>query len=285
MKYLVICSGLYVELANALSDNGRNRVLYYTSTVSAFPAYKEYAAGNKFEHIEKVNDFWPYVDKADCVVTFDVGSNDAIDFIRKKYPKKSVFGAGRGEKLEQNRLGFKKTLEALGLPCIPYEVVKGFTNLKKYLEANPKKVVKIDQWRGDFETLVCPDYETVKQVLRDREPLFGVFSEEVQFIVEDMVECVCESGFDGFCIDGEFLPFSYGYEVDKNLYLGKVATEVPDVLNDTLIAMAPVFERFGYRGALSTEERIVTEKDHYFIDPCCRCPLVLCSARPRSPAY
>jgi hypothetical protein len=277
MIYLVIDSGLYVELANALSDNGRHRVLYYTSTGSAFPSYKEVASGHKFENLEKVNDiqFWSCVEKADAIVTFDVGMNGMIDYLRKKYPNKSVFGAGRGEQLENNRLGFKKTLQALKLPCIPYEVIKGFSNLRKYLEANPKKVVKIDVYRGDFETLKVDDFESVKQILKDREPHFGIFSEEVQFIVEDMVDCVVETGFDGFFNGSEFKAFSYGYEVDKNLYLGKVSIEVPEVLSSTLETMKPIFERFGYRGCLSTEERIVSEKEHYFIDPCCRGPLPL----------
>ena len=277
MNYLVVCSGLYVELANALADGGKNKVWYYTNTGSAFPAYKEFAAGHKFEYLEKVNDlqFWDKVEKADCVLTFDVGCNGVIDYLRKKYPNKSVFGAGRGEQLENNRLGFKKTLEILDLPCIPYKVIKGMTSLREYLKASPKKVVKIDVWRGDFETLKCADYESVKQILNDRQPLLGIYSEEVQFIVEDMIDCKAESGFDGFFSGGEYTAFSHGYEVAKNGYIGRVGTDVPDVLMETLDAFRPVLEKFGYRGAFSTEERIVSEKEHYFIDPCCRCPLPL----------
>ena len=89
------------------------------------------------------------------------------------------------------------------------------------------------------------------------------------------MDCVVEAGFDGFFNGKEFTAFSYGVECDKNLYLGKVSMDVPEVLASTLDVMRPVFENFGYRGALSTEERIVSEKEHYFIDPCCRCPLPL----------
>ena len=278
MKFLVICSGLYVELANALADGGKNKVYYYTANESAFPSYKEYAPGDKFEHLEKVKYFWDYVDEVDCICCFDVGSNDMIHWLRNKLPGKSIFGAGKGERLESNRLGFKKTLEALDLPVIPYKVIKGMSALRKYLETNPKKVVKIDIFRGDFETLKCDSYDSVKQILDDRAPLLGLYAEDCQFIVEDMVDCKSESGFDGFFSNGIYVPFSYGIEYDKNLYLGKVVRtedEVPEVLMETLDAFRPVLDKFQYRGALSTEERIVSENEHYFIDPCCRGPLPL----------
>ena len=208
MKFLVIDSGLYAELANALSDGGKNKVYYYTNTESAFPSYKEYASGHNFEHIEKVKYFWDYVDEADVICSFDISSNDMIHWLRNNLPNKSIFGAGRGERMESNRIGFKKTLEALEMPVIPYKVIKGMTALRKYLEANPKKVVKIDIFRGDFETLKCDSYEAVKQILDDRAPLLGLYSEDCQFIVEDMVDCKCEAGWDGFVCDGISIPFS-----------------------------------------------------------------------------
>ena len=279
MKFLCIDSGLYLELCNALSDKGKHTVYYYTNTGLAFPRFQDIATGNKFEYVTKVQSFWKYVDEVDVVCNFDVGANDAIDYIRKKYPDKSVFGAGQAEKLEMNRLGFKKTLEALDLPCIPYKVIKGMDALRKYLETHPKQVVKADSSiRGDFETLKCDDYKSVKQILDDRAPLLGLYAEECQFIVEDMVECKSESGYDGFFSNGVYIPFSYGIEYDKNLYIGKVIKtedDVPEVLMETLDAFRPVLDKFGYRGALSTEERIVSEKEHYFIDPCCRGPLPL----------
>ena len=275
MKYLVIDSGLYVTLASALSDNGRNTVYYYTSTSTPFPTYKEYAPGDKFEHITKIKYFWDYVDTVDCIVSFDVGDGDLINYLRTKYPDKSVFGSGLGERLENNRQGFKKVLESLSLPVVPYIVITGMTKLRKYLESNPKKVVKIDMFRGDFETLICPDYDTVKQVLNDRSPLLGLYAEECEFLVEDMIECKCEAGLDGFFSGGMYVPFSYGIEFEKNLYIGKVTQEPPEVLMETMDAMAPVLNELKYNGAISTEERIVSKSLHYFIDPCMRVPLPL----------
>jgi len=275
MNFLVIDSGLYTELSNALSDGGKNTVWYYTYFGSAFPSHKEYAPGDNFEKLEKVKYFWDYVDKADCVVNFDVSSNDMIDWLRKKYPEKSIFGAGLGERLENDRLGFKRWCKELGLPVIPYEVIKGITNLRKYLEKNPKKVVKINIFRKDFETLVCKDYLSVKQVLDNRAPLMGIYADEIDFIVEDMVECKVEAGYDGFFNGQDFGHLSVGYEYDKNLYLGRVGGEIPEVLEETLDAFQPLLQRMNYRGCISTEERIVSRDEHYFIDPCMRAPLPL----------
>ena len=280
-SFLVICSGLYVELANALAEGGKNKVYYLTCNESAFPKYSEYAPGHQFEYLEKVRliDIAKYAEKVDGIVTFDTGTNGLITLLKKMYPTKCVFGAGVGEKLETNRIAFKNVLDGVGLRVIPYEVIKGYDALIKYLKANPKKVVKVDaNFRGDFETLVIPDYNSVKQVLHDRRPNFGIYGEEIEFIVEDMVECVSESGYDGFYSNGLYLPFSYGVEWEKNTYLGRVAKaeeDVPEVLMDTLDGMRPILEKMDYRGALSTEERIVSEREHYFIDPCCRCPLPL----------
>ena len=280
-SFLVICSGLYTELAAALTDGGRNTVWYLTLNESAFPKYHEFAPGHNLKGLEKIRllDIAKYAERAEAIVTFDTGTNGLIELFRKMYPKKCVFGAGVGEKLETDRILFKKMLDSVSLPVIPFEVVKGFDALRKYLKANPKKVVKADaQYRGDFETVVVNDYDSIKQVLNDRQPKFGIYSEEIQFVVEDIVDCEAESGYDGFVSDGILVPFSYGHEVCKNLYLGKVVKdieEVPTVISDTLFAFLPIFEKIGYRGALSTENRITKDRTSFFIDPCCRSPLPL----------
>ena len=278
MKFLVLCSGLYMSLANALADGGKNTVWYLTMTESAFPKYAEFAPGNNFGYLKKVRliDIHKYAKEADAIVTFDTGVNGLIELFRNIYPDKCVFGAGLGEKLETNRVAFKKMLEVLELDVIPYVVIKGFDALRKYLKANPKKVIKAEaNFRGDFETLIAKDYDSIKQILDDRQPLFGIYSEEIEFIVEDMVDCVVESGFDGIHSAGEFTAISYGYEVAKNGYIGKVTRDVPEILMETLEAFQPIFEKFGYAGMVSTEERIVSRNKHFFIDPCCRGPLPL----------
>ena len=269
MNILVFCCGLYVDLANHLADKGKNTVWYYTPYGSMFPSWKEYAPGDKFEYLTKVKYPFDYVDKADMIVSFDCSNQDLINYLRNKYPDKSVFGAGLMSRIEDNRLNFKKILESAGLPVVPYKAIKGMTALREYLKSNPNKMVKADIFRGDFQSLKCENFEAAEQILKDREPALGNASESFDFIVEDILESKAEIGFDGFMVDGEAIPFSFGWECDKNFYLGKTGNDIPDVLRETLDALAPFYEKAKYRGSLSTEE-LITDKGHFFIDACQR---------------
>jgi len=279
-KFLIQDCGIYLNLANDLAAKGKNLVRYYTDYGSAFPSYREYATGDGpdkggktwgFEDIVKCDDFFDFIEESDCIGTFDCSKNDLIAYLRKLYPEKSIFGAGWMARLEDDRLMFKRFLEKAGLPVIPYTVVKGFDALRKYLKENPNKVVKTNIFRKDFESLVCKDYESVKQLLTNREPAFGPYADEMKFIVEDFVESVVEAGFDGFYTpDSGFQHFSYGIEFDKNFYLGRVGGELPAVLKKTLDVIDPYFAKKDYRGLISTEERIVSQDLAYFIDPCLR---------------
>ena len=279
-KFLIQDCGIYLNLANDLAAKGENLVRYYTDYGSAFPSYREYATGDGmdkegktwgFEDLIKCDDFFDFIEESDCIGTFDCSKNDLIEFLRKLYPDKSIFGAGWMARLEDDRLMFKRFLEKLKLPVIPYTPVKGFDNLRKHLKENPGKVVKTNIFRKDFESLVCKDFQSVKQLLVNREPAFGCYADEMIFIVEDFVESVVEAGFDGFYTPaGGFQHFSYGIEFDKNFYLGRVGGELPDVLRSTLDVIDPYFAKKDYRGLISTEERIVSQKEHYFIDPCLR---------------
>ncbi len=137
MLYLVWDLGLYVEHANALWKNKDDRVLYFTPWANAFPKYIDYAVGKNFEHLEKILYFWDYVDKADCIVFFDVHGNDIANYLKKIYPDKSIYGSGLGERLENNRWALKKVIKKLGLPLQKSVHLKGVTELRNYLKTNP----------------------------------------------------------------------------------------------------------------------------------------------------
>jgi len=274
MTYLVMCCGLYTSLASALSDNGKNRVLYYTPYGSKYPKYEEFAPGDHFEFLEKVKYPFDFIDQADVIVNFDCSNQDMINYLRKKYPEKSIFGSGLGARIEDDRIAFKKWLNLLDLPVVPYKIVKGMTALREYLKSNPKKIVKVNIFRGDFETLKADSLEAVEQVLKDREPKLGMISESIEFIVEDQIDSKAEIGFDGFFNGKEYIPFSWGFECAKNLYIGKVG-EAPDMLMETLDAFQPLYTKMNYRGSLSTEELVTAKGKHFFIDPCNRVALPL----------
>ena len=72
-----------------------------------------------------------------------------------------------------------------------------------------------------------------------------------------------------------FKHFSFGIEFGKNFYLGRVGGELPPMLRETLDTIDPYFKEKNYRGLISTEERIMDKKLHYFTDPCLRGPMPL----------
>lgn len=273
LTYLVMDCGLYCEQANALADGGKNRVLYFTPWWSKDPHYADYVIGKGFEYLEKILYFEDYIPIADCIVFFDVSGNAQCNYLRNTLPNKSIWGAGLGERLENDRLMLKKWCEQFNLPVNKYKVVTGITALKNYLKVNPNKYVKINIFRGDMESFYAKDYTSVEMKLIQIECAFGPHKEEYDFIVEDPIKTDVEVGFDGFFNGREFIePYFIGYEYHKNLYVAHVTDELPVPIEETLTAFQPLFTKMNYRGAMSTEEKIVSEKEHYFLDACMRLP-------------
>lgn len=59
-----------------------------------------------------------------------------------------------------------------------------------------------------------------------------------------------------------------------NCYIGKLVptNELPKPLKETMMKFKPVLSQLDWRGCISTEEKIVSEKEHYFLDICARSP-------------
>lgn len=277
MKFFVYDpGGLYVELAEKLSDGGKNKVSYMTSWTGAFPSWTDYAPGVGFEHL--IKEKWLYkIEESDCIFFPDVHSGDLAYFIKKLYPNKSVFSSGKGEILEAKRLGLKKILEGLNLPIQHYEAIRGITKLKEYIKKNPDKFIKTDIFRSEdrgMNSFHAKTYDQSEEIFRDIDYAFGPFAETIDFCVEDKIKSDVEIGVDGFYSSG----IGYGdniligYEYNKENYLGKVIPykELPIPLRETMDKFRPVLDRLDYRGAISTEELIVDKIKHYFLDICSR---------------
>jgi hypothetical protein len=270
MLWLASDLGLYAPVCDALWKKG-DRVLYFTDWADKAPSYAKYVVGKDYGHLEKILYFWDYVDQADCIVNFDVHMNDAIHWLRKRFPEKAIFGSGLGERLENDRVGMKKWIKTLELPLQGYEVILGVTALREYLKKNPNKYVKTNIFRGDVESFCAKDYKSVELVLDQIAAKLGIWKDSYDFIVEDMIETDVEVGYDGFFNGREFIePYFIGYEYHKGLYIAHVTDEMPGPLAETMEAFKPLFTKMNYRGALSTEEKIVSPKEHYVLDFCAR---------------
>lgn len=269
MKFLVLDNGLYTSQAAALADGGKNTVYYFTPYAHAFPSIENKMKGYGIKGLTKVLNFFEHVDNVDGIINFDVTSNDVIDYFRRHKPNICTFGAGKGEKLEHDRVFLKKWLEHYKLPVGPYKVITGITDLSNYLKKNPGKYVKTNIFRDDTESFFFDSWEDDEDLLNERAVTLGIFKETETFIVEDPIEAACQSGVDMFFGNGKFIPFSWGFEISKNLCVNKVVDDLEDIpvcLRNNIETLGPLMKRLDYRGAVSTEDRIVDKDTAYLID-------------------
>ena len=273
MKYLVLDQGIYVEVSNGLSNGGKNSVIYTTNWEKSNPSHSEYAPGVNFEYLIKEKNFFKWVEGSDCIVNFDVFENDCIEFLRKQYPNKSIFGAGSGEILEHDRWKFKQLCKELGLPQNKSYRIIGIKKLREFLKSNPDKYIKTNIFRSDVESFYAKDYDFVEQRINGLQVKFGSLSDTIEFIAEEPINTDVEIGFDGFFNGNDYINECFlGYEYHKEFYLGKQYkfNELPSFIKDTMTKIKPTLQKMDYRGALSTEEKIVSKEKHYLIDWCSR---------------
>lgn len=283
MKFLVLDQGNFVEQASALSAKGKHEVIYYSSWQRMYPKYHDYAPGVNFDYLRKEKYFFKWVEWADCIVNFHVMDNDAIAYLRRKYPQKSIFGSGEGEVLENDRWKLKKTIQSLGLPMQKSYHIIGIERLKEFIKTHPKHYIKINIFRADCESFYAKDYKFVEGKLNDLENKFYPNEDEIEFVAEEAIDTEVEIGFDGFFNGTDYTDKSFcGYEYHKSLYIAKVfnTRDLPEAVKDTMTRLKPVLSKMDFRGGLSTEEKIVSTKKHYFLDICSRLAYPLSSGYP-----
>lgn len=273
---LVFDYGLFHCVAERLArDFGR--VLYYVPWKGAFPKSSTILIGKGFDNVERIpdsdrkKDFWDYIDEVDLFVFPDLLDSDLQEHLRDM--GKRVWGSGRADRLETDRLMFRKLQEKLKMPTPKYEVIKGMQALKEFLMDTEDVYVKVSVWRGDIETFHHDNYVISAPYLEDLEYHLGPKKETMEFIVEYPVKGV-EIGYDGISIDGKFPEITaYGYEEKGRAYIGKIAKyeDLPEALKTTNEKLSSTFKEMGLRGFYSNEIRIGKDKIPYLVDPCVRC--------------
>jgi len=188
---------------------------------------------------------------------------------------KIVWGSRNAERLEIDRPFLKRTMEHLGLKVNKWEIVKGITALRKYLQSHPEQVVKISGWiRGLTETFKAASYPLVKDKLDELQSLLGPKAETEEFLVEEVIDSIAEVGFDGYDVDGKYpSPVLCGIEEKGCRYVGVVQaySKQPEAVTEFTDAIAPELRRYGMRGELHTETRMTSAKRGVMIDPAFRC--------------
>ena len=269
--------GLYMEHAVRLAQDG-HRVLYFTPWADKFPTFRDYAVGMGMEGLQKPLDFWEELDKldpADVTVYFpDVGwGGQAVHLRKQGY---AVFGAGRGDRLENYRQLLKERCEQAGIRVPPWKPVHGLAALRECIKATATpeapKYVKLDIFRGDMESFPAKNLKSVELLLDRIEAAWGPAAEDKDFIVEEVVGTE-EVGHDGVFVGSDWLrPYLWGTEIHKNAYAGRVSNRVPPVIAETVNKLQAVLAPFDYRAWCSTEIRADAQGQTWFIDLCARAP-------------
>lgn len=272
---LVYDKGLFMQIAERLGrDFGR--VLYYNPNhKTVFPKYIDTFIGKGLklsENVEWIEHLWDYADEVDVWVFPDTHDGDMQQWLRSQ--GKRVFGSGKCEELELLRVETLEYLEELGLPVPDYTEVDGLDNLREHLKINKDVYVKVDKYRGSFETFHSENYKLSEPLLDKLEKDLGPTKNKMQFSIFKPIVGV-ELAYDGYSIDGKYPSKTlYGIEIKDIGYIGHVKKYkdlFPEILKFNE-AISKTLEVNQYRCFISPEMRVDKKGVGYMVDACCRMP-------------
>ena len=271
---MVIDLGLFVEMARTMGRTMKKVYYCNPSWVTPFPKMNVGYVGMGFPEIEVCLSAFDHFEDIDLYVFMDVGHGKMQNYLESV--GKAVWGCRMAEELEFHRDWCKEAMKKLGLPVGPYVVKNGTTELREYLKGHNDQYVKINQWRGHFESFDAKNYSLVEPRIDEIDTQLGKLKELTQFIVEEELKDCFEVAIDAYNIDGE-LPSKmlYGCEIKDLGYIGKFASyekEIPDVLKKFDKAFAPILKAYGARTFYDPETRIGKDHIPYMIDLCIRAP-------------
>jgi hypothetical protein len=275
---LVVDNGLFVELALKLSKTYK-KVYYYVPWESAFAKMNLAKIGYGLEGLHVVDSIYgPHFDDIDVFVFPDIYMGWEQEMLERM--GKCVWGSRTGDCLELQREGMKDILKELDMPVGGYTHIKGIANLRAFLKENEDVYVKIDKYRGTFETFHSANYHEVEPKLDEVEFNLGAFKHIIEFTVEESLPDRVEVGTDCWAIttpEGECKYPEHllsGIEI-KDVGFASIFKEYKD-LPEPMIRfnekMKPVFAAYNWRGFVSTEVRIGKDMKPYMIDLCARAP-------------
>ena len=275
---LVVDNGLFVEIAIKLAQTYK-KVYYYVPWESAFAKMNLGMIGTGLEGIEVVDSIYgPHFDEVDLFVFPDIYFGYEQEMLVKM--GKKVWGSRTGECLELQREGMKDILKALDLPVGKYTHVKGMANLRAFLKENEDVYVKIDKFRGTFETFHAPNYKEVEPKLDEVEYKIGAFKHTIEFTCEECLPDRVEVGTDCWAITDDNGVCHYPEHTISGIEIKDVGfasifkkfDDIPEVVTRFNTRVKPVLAAYDWRGFMSTEVRVGKDMKPYMIDLCARAP-------------
>jgi len=279
-KSVCICDdGQFAEVAVRLSKEFGRVYFHNPSLIEGFPKIPKNSIGKGFDEFTWVRDLWTIKDKVDLFVFLDC-QNAGLQAELESQGKR-VIGSRTAESLEQDRIGFKKIQERLGLHVPVHAVVHGLGALREHLNGVEDKWVKFNRYRGSFETQHHINSKLSGPWLDALAVELGPMANLIEFLVEDPIRGAVEIGYDGFCFNGQFPPKTlFGPEIKSKCYIGSVVNyeDMDERIRAVNEALAPELAKAGYRNFFSTEIRIADGDDNFedgepvLIEPTCRIP-------------
>lgn len=271
LTVLVIDDGPQVELACRIARDV-DKCYYYSMWEDSFPILNRGCIGYGLEGIERVDSpFGPHLDNSDLVVFPGIYTGDLQVYLQER--GKLCFGAGLGEILETSRDGTKILMEELELPTNKWWKIVGTPELRKFLRSHKNVHVKVNKYRGTFESFFSESYELSAPKMDEADYKLGALKHIIEFVVEEDLPNRIEIGCDFYTYRGVF-PNSFlaGVEIKNKSYLGvfKKKEEFPQYLTEFNDKISETLKLVGYQGFLSTELRVGKDKKSHMIDLCCR---------------
>ena len=270
---MVIDLGMFVELARTVAQTYKKVYYCNPSWVCPYPKLNEAKIGEGFPEIEVCLDPFDHFEDIDLYVFPDIGYGGFQTYLESE--GKKVWGCRMAEELEFYRDDCKKLMKRLGLPVGPWEKVKSIDSLREYLKEHKKQWVKMNQFRGHFETFFSDYYTLVEPRIDEIEHQLGALKNMAEFVVEEHLPDMFEVAADAYNIDGEMpTKMLYGVEIKDQGYIGKFTNyeNIPKSMREFDTKMSPTLKRYGYRSFYSPEHRIGKEQIAYMIDLCARVP-------------
>lgn len=278
-KVLVIDSGMFVSVALRLAREFE-QVFYFSDwAFGGIPTRKLELPGTGFEEITNVDFIFKDTDEyefdsIDLFVFPDLYHGDLQELLVSL--GKRVFGSRLGEELEMYKWDTMQLLKEIGLPVNKSVLIKGLDKLRTHLKKVEDKWIKIDCFRGEFETWHHQTYDISEPMIDRLAHTLGVVKDDTEFIVNDSIDAVCETGSDLVCVDGKYAKMAmFGYEIKDLCYVAKAVkySELSPLVRGCNDKLEETLKEYQYRGMFSTEIRISKDKTPYLIDITARCGL------------
>jgi hypothetical protein len=179
-----------------------------------------------------------------------------------------VWGSRRGVNLELDRELLMSTLKDIGLDVPEFRVCEGMDELRDYLKDREDQYVKISRFRGDLETHHWTNWDEDEGWLDWLAYSLGPTKDVLRFLVFAKIETDLEIGGDTYNVRGQWPGIMLnGFEHKDTTYFSAVTKreEMPSQIQEIMLALTPLLEKYNYRNQISFEDRVKGDK-HYYID-------------------